>query len=77
MAEHRPIPSQDPAEGARDIVDRELERKEKAERKNGTFKSETPKAEKDGEAESDGSGEKIAVPTPIEPGDQNAQTIPP
>jgi len=73
---HRSNPSQDPAEGARDIVDHEIERG-KTERKNQTGKPQKRKPEEGAEAEFAGSGEKIAVPTPLEPGDQNAQTTSP
>lgn len=74
---HTPNPSQDPAEGARDIVDHELERNKNMERKDDYRQSETRKSEKDVEAESSEPSEEIAIPTPIEPGDQNAQTIAP
>lgn len=71
---HRHSPSQDPAEGARDIVDHELERNERTEPKHDPRKSHPEKSKPHLETDTPGPDQRIAIPTPIEPGDQNAQT---
>ena len=65
MAEDKRAPEQDPSEGSRETIERELQRSgpEPGRDRN----PEKPKRRED----------KIAIPTPVEPGDQNAQTTPP
>ena len=65
MAEDKRAPEQDPSEGSRETIERELQRS--GDQSGSDRKREKPKRRDD----------KIAIPTPVEPGDQNAQTTPP
>jgi hypothetical protein len=60
MPEDKCTPEQDPSEGSRETVERELRRSGSADNKK--------REQRD---------DRIAIPTPVEPGDQNAQTVPP
>lgn len=65
MAEDKRAPEQDPSEGSRETIERELQRG--GEKSGSDRNTQKPKPRDD----------KIAIPTPVEPGDQNAQTTPP
>jgi hypothetical protein len=63
MAEQKRAPDQDAAEGDRATIERELKRNSNND--NGSIKK------------PNNPGEKVAIATPVEPGDQNAQSMPP
>jgi hypothetical protein len=71
MAEDKRAPEQDPAEGSRKTIDRELERLPQNDNSSGSIHK--PDMPSDGPR----GGDKLAIETPVEPGDQNAQTMPP
>lgn len=71
MAEDKTSPEQDPAEGSRKTIDGELKRV--PENDNGSGSIRKPDMPSDGPR----GGEKLAIETPVGPGDQNAQTMPP
>lgn len=69
MTEDKHAPEQDASEGDRATVERELERTPGT----GTGSVKKPDMPNDGPR----GGEKVAIATPVEPGDQNAQSMPP
>jgi hypothetical protein len=71
MAEEKRAPEQDASEGDRATIERELKRN--AENDKGSGSSKKPDTTGDGTR----GNEKVAIATPVEPGDQNAQTMPP
>ena len=71
MAEDKRAPEQDASEGDRATIERELKRQPE----NDTGRSSVNRSNAPGGSAP--GGEKVAVATPVEPGDQNAQTMPP
>jgi hypothetical protein len=71
MAQENRSPAQDPAEASRKTIDRELERLPENDNRSGSIRK--PDMPSDGPR----GGEKLAIETPVELGDQNAQTMPP
>jgi hypothetical protein len=69
--EDKSAPEQDPSEGSRRTIERELERMpQKDNRRGSSTKLDNPGDGQRGD-------EQLAIDTPVEPGDQNAQTLPP
>ena len=71
MTEEKRAPEQDASEGDRATIERELKRAP------GNDNRDSSRKKREAPNDGLGRGEKVAIASPMEPGDQNAQSMPP